>query len=115
MSEPASEVAAAAARTSEAKQRLFATLGEVQDRLSPDTIAQNMLDSAAQGALSTARSVAGAARSRPWMLAALAGAIGLFAARKQIGHAITGRRDATGTETESLTKKRAPSPRRKGS
>ena len=68
-------------RIREARQRLFATVGEVQARLRPSALAQGAVESAAEGVASVARKGAEAVRKRPFALAAVAGTIGLVMAR----------------------------------
>lgn len=75
----------AEARIREARQRLFSTIGEIQDRLRPSVLAQDAVGSAAQGLASVARKGAAAIRKRPVAVAAFAGAIGLAMARGLIG------------------------------
>lgn len=74
-----------------ARARLLHTLGEVQARLKPSNLAQDAVESAAQGVASVARKGAEAVRSRPFTVAAITGAIGLVMARGWIGD-IAGRR-----------------------
>jgi ElaB/YqjD/DUF883 family membrane-anchored ribosome-binding protein len=107
------DIAEAEARIQVARAKLFSTLGEVQDRLAPKNLAQDAMESAANSAATVARSAAQVARTRPWAVAAVAGAIGLFAARRQIVGLIGGKRDATLADTDSLRSRRA-SKREKG-
>jgi len=90
------DVAAAQARLAAARARLFGTLGEVQQRLRPSHLAQDAVESAAQGVASVARKGAEAVRARPFAAAGIAGAIGLIMARGWIGDAIRGRRETRG-------------------
>ena len=82
----------AEARIREARQRLFATLGEVQERLRPSALAQDAVESAAQGVASVARKGAEAVRTRPFAAAAIAGTIGLVMARGWIADIVGNRR-----------------------
>jgi ElaB/YqjD/DUF883 family membrane-anchored ribosome-binding protein len=86
------EVESAEARITEARQRLFATLGEVQARMRPSALAQDAVESAAQGVASVARKGAEAVRKRPVALAAVAGTIGLVMARGWIADIVRNRR-----------------------
>lgn len=99
-------VAEAEARIGEARSRLLGTLGEIQQRLRPSTIAQDAVESAAHGVATVARRGADAVRKRPLALAAVAGTIGLFMARGVIGDILKGA-DATELEPESLKPQRA--------
>ncbi|MEZ0242025.1 MAG: DUF3618 domain-containing protein [Sphingomonas sp.] len=98
-------VAAAEARIGEARERLLGTLGELQQRLRPSTLAQDAVESAAHGVATVARRGANAVRKRPLAVAALAGTIGLFMARGVIGDIIKG--DATTAKPDSLKTRRA--------
>ena len=84
-------IAAAEAEVSAAKARMFSTLGEVQERLKPSTLAHDAMETAAAGVTSASKRVAETARSRPLLAGAVAGAIGLFFARGPIIDAIKGR------------------------
>jgi len=97
-------VAAAEARIAEARERLLGTLGELQQRLRPSTLAQDAVESAAAGIASVARNGANAVRKRPFALAAVAGTIGLVMARGWIGAIVKG--DATPAKPDSLKRKR---------
>ena len=81
----------AQANAKAARARLLGTLGEVQSRLKPSNLAQDAVESAAQGVASVARKGAEAVRRRPFAVAAITGAIGLVMARGWIGD-IVGRR-----------------------
>lgn len=87
----------AEARIREARQRLFSTIGDVQERLRPSALAQDAVESAAQGVASVARKGAEAVRSRPFAAAAIAGTIGLVMARGWIGDIVKGRRNSNET------------------
>ena len=106
-------VAAAEARIAEARGRLLATLGEIQARLRPSTLAQDAVESAAAGVARVARNGADAVRKRPLAIAALAGAVGLFMARSAIGEIIKGA-DATPAKPDSLKPRQAKKRRAKG-
>ncbi|MCW3849230.1 hypothetical protein OF829_18485 [Sphingomonas sp. LB-2] len=98
-------VAAAEARAGEARARLLGTLGEIQQRLRPSTLAQDAVESAAAGVATVARKGADAVRKRPVALAAVAGGIGLVMARGWIAD-IFRRGDATQSRPDSLRPKR---------
>ncbi|HVJ01274.1 MAG TPA: hypothetical protein VM662_03775 [Sphingomonas sp.] len=95
---------AAEAEVAAARARLFGTLGEVQQRLKPSTLTNNAIETATQGVTSVARKGAAAVRSRPYAVAAFAGAVGLVMARGWIFDILRGRRrdDATGARTTGL-------------
>jgi ElaB/YqjD/DUF883 family membrane-anchored ribosome-binding protein len=97
----------AEARTREARARLFATLGEVQDRLKPSHLAQDAVESAAQGVASVARKGAEAVRNRPFATAGVVATIGLVMARGWIGDIVSGRGKETATRSKSSTNKAA--------
>lgn len=97
-------VAQAAARIDASRARLLGTLGELQQRLRPSTLAQDAVESAAAGIASVARNGANAVRKRPFALAAVAGTIGLVMARGWIGAIVKG--DATPAKPDSLKTKR---------
>lgn len=99
-------VAEAEARIGEARERLLGTLGEIQQRLRPSTLAQDAVESAAHGVATFARNSADAVRKRPLAIAAVAGVIGLFMARGAIGDIIKGS-DATPAKADSLKTRRA--------
>lgn len=85
MSENPHDLAAAKARIEAARARLFGTLGQMQERLSPSNLAQDAVESAAHGVASVARKGAEAARSRPLAAAGIAATVGLVLARGWIG------------------------------
>lgn len=93
MSEDA-KLAAAKAEIAASRAQLFETLGEVQTRLKPATLAQDAVETAAQGVASAARKSADAVKARPAIAAALAGGIGLFFARGWITDRFRGTDDA---------------------
>ena len=107
----------AQARIREARQRLYATLNEVQERLHPSSLVQDAVENAAQGVASAARKGAEAVRKRPFAIAAFAGTIGLVMARGWIGEIVRSHR-LKGHETpaapESLKPKARPSRAKKG-
>ncbi|MBO9622791.1 MAG: hypothetical protein J7500_08765 [Sphingomonas sp.] len=95
---------AAQADVAAARAQLFGTLGEVQQRLKPSTLTHNAIETATQGVASAARKGAEAVRTRPYAVAAFAGAVGLVMARGWIFDIVRGRRrgDATGARTTGL-------------
>ena len=99
-------VAEAEARIGEARAKLLGTLGELQQRLRPSTLAQDAMESAAHGVATVARRSADAVRKRPIAVAAVAGAIGLVMARGVIGDIFKGG-DATPAKPDSLKTQRA--------
>lgn len=102
-------VADAEARIAEKRAKLFATLGDVQRRLSPSNLAQDAVESAAASVASAVRRGTDAVRSRPLAVAGAAGAIGLVLARGWIGEIWKGRKSSeTAKAPESLKPKRAP-------
>lgn len=87
-----------------ARAQLKRTIGEIQYRLSPATLAQNAMDSTVEGVTSVARKGAEAVRTRPVATAAVTGALGLFLARGWIGDilGLGGKRHATPGADEGL-------------
>lgn len=98
------EIASAEARVAAARARLRGTFGDVQQRLRPTNLAQEAVESAAQGVASVARKGAAAARARPFLAAAIAGTIGLVMARGWIG-GIVRRRNETRASPKGLKRK----------
>ncbi|MBO9715150.1 hypothetical protein [Sphingomonas sp.] len=97
----------AEARTREARERLFATLGKVQERLRPSALAQDAVDSVAERVTGVARRSAEAVRSRPLAVAAVAGTIGLVMARRWIGDIVSNHR-LKGHETSKPASRSKP-------
>jgi ElaB/YqjD/DUF883 family membrane-anchored ribosome-binding protein len=93
-------LAAAEAEVSATRARMVSTLGEIQERLKPSTLAHDAMETAAQSVASAGKRVADTARSRPLVAGAVAGAIGLFFARRPIMSLL--RRDETGASPEGL-------------
>lgn len=97
------DVTLAEARVQAARARLLATVGAVQDKLHPSNLAQDAVESAAQGVATAARKGAEIARTRPVAVAAIAGTIGLVLARGWIGDIFKRRRhDETARPTDGL-------------
>jgi ElaB/YqjD/DUF883 family membrane-anchored ribosome-binding protein len=93
---------AAEAEVHAARGRFLTTLGEVQERLKPATLAHNAVETAAQGVASTARKGAEAVRTRPYAAAAIAGTVGLVFARGWIANMLRRRRDETAPAADGL-------------
>ena len=85
----------AEAEAQAARTRLFSTLGEVQDRLRPSTLAQDAMDTATQGVATAARKGAEAVRARPVLAGAVVAGVGLFLARGLITRMFRRRPDET--------------------
>jgi len=111
------DIGIAEARVQAARARLFSTIGEVQQRLKPSNLAQDAVESAAQGVASVARKGAEAVRSRPFAMAAITGAIGLVMARGWIGDIVGGRKrkHETPASPKGLKQGRRPANTAKGS
>lgn len=107
---------AAEAEVQAARARLFETFGEVQQRLRPANLAQDAVETAAQGVASAARKGAETVRARPFATAALAGTVGLVFARGWIADALRRRsKDATAPEPGGLDKQiKSAKPAKKG-
>jgi hypothetical protein len=95
---PTLTLAEAEARSRHARERLLGTLSQVQDKLSPRTLAQDVVDNG----IATVR-------TRP-RSAIIAGAVAiLFIVRKPLARLIwRGAKHATGAATASLKHRRAP-------
>jgi ElaB/YqjD/DUF883 family membrane-anchored ribosome-binding protein len=114
-------VALAEARIKASRARLLGTIGEVQQRLSPSSLAQDAVESATQSVAAAVRKGTDAVRSRPLAVAGAAGAIGLVLARgwiadifkrKKAEETPAGRAgNETGAAPKSLKPK--PAPRRR--
>lgn len=94
-----SDLETARANALAARARLNETLGDMQERLKPSTLAHDAIGSAAEGALSIARKGAASVRQRPLATAAVAGAIGLVMSRGWIGEILGGRKKKTADAT----------------
>ena len=104
MSETDPALLAAEAQVEAARSRLFETLGEVQDRLSPSNFAQDAMDKATEGLASVARKGGEVVRARPAAVAAVAGTVGLVLARGWIAKLFKRRRhDETAPASDGLT------------
>ena len=95
----------AQARARSARQRLFGTLDEMQGRLNPVTLAQDAVENVAGRLL---RDGVRTVRSRPKAIAAAAGLVVLFMARKPLARLLwsgTKRATAAGAKSLKRTKK----------
>lgn len=99
MTENPHDLIAAQARIAAARGKLYGTLGDVQQRLRPGNLAQEAVDSAAQGVVSIARKGANAVRTRPVVTAAVVGGIALFLARGWIGRIVRDRNETPAPPT----------------
>ncbi len=98
-------LAEAEARSRNARDRLLGTLGQIQDRLNPMTLAQGAVESVA---INVVRDTVETVRSRPRAMAMAAGAALLFMARKPIARLLwRGTRHATAAVPASLKARRA--------
>ncbi len=95
----------AEARSRDARARLFGTLGRMQDKLNPMTLAQDAVENVAIG---VARDTVAAVRANPRTVAAVAGAAALFLARRPLARLLVG--GATAAAKASL-KKRSTAPK----
>lgn len=101
----AARIAARAAR-----QRLTGTFGRVQERLSPDSLRDEALDSMKQQVREAAQAGIGWARANPGIVAAFASAIGLY-----LVHRLRPRGDAaTGGAATRLNEQPAVDPPQQG-
>ena len=102
--DPDPALLAAEAQVEAARTRLFETLGEVQERLSPSNFAQDAMEKASEGLASVARKGRETVRARPATAAAVAGTIGLVLARGWIAKLFKRRRhDETAPPANGLT------------
>lgn len=102
MNDPqAMTLVAAEARRGEARARLLQTLGEVQQKLNPVTLAQDAVENVAGNVM---REAVETVRTRPALVASAAGAFTLFLARKPLARLLRQRkRHATAIDPTSLT------------
>lgn len=106
--DPAIAVAEAAARSRHARERLFATLGQVQGKLNPMALAQDAVENVAIGVV---RDTVATVKARPRIVAAVTGAALLFAARRPLARLLGfGARRATSKAQASLKRRKSPSP-----
>lgn len=106
MTQPAlsSDVIAAQQRAENARTRLLATLGQVQDKMHPMTLAQDAVENVALGVM---RDTVETVRARPRTMAAAAGLAVLFMARKPLARLFwSGAKNATAAGSASLKARR---------
>lgn len=106
-----SDLIAKRARSDAARSRLFATLGTVQERLSPANLASRAIDDVAQGAADLALRGVSGARRHAGLIGLTFGAVLLVAARRPILRAIT----ATRTTHEPIATHHSESASNQGS
>jgi hypothetical protein len=100
----------AVARSRNARERLFGTLGQMQEKLNPMALAQGAVESVA---INVVRDTVETVRARPRTMAVAAGAALLFMVRKPLARLLwKGARNATATVPASL---KARAKRKKGS
>ena len=68
-----------------ARTRLLGTAGELRTRVSPASLTQDAVEGLRDGTVSIAVKSAETVRKRPLVTALVAGAVGLFLARKKLG------------------------------
>ncbi|HEV7289916.1 hypothetical protein [Sphingomonas sp.] len=95
----------AEARSRNARDRLFGTLGRMQHKLNPMALAQDAVENVAIG---VARDTVATVRANPRTVAAVAGAAVLFLARRPLARLLVG--GATAAAKASL-KKRSATPK----
>lgn len=81
------------ARAAEARARLNASLGALQSRLAPKTLAQNAVQSVVDKGQAAAQTGLDTARKHPAAFAGAAAAIGLFLVRRPIARLFTRHRE----------------------
>lgn len=96
------DLAEAEARSRNARERLFGTLGRVQSKLNPMALAQDAVENVAIG---VARDTVATVRAHPRTVATVAGAALLFLARRPLARLLVG--GATAAAKASLKKRRA--------
>lgn len=94
----------AEARSRNARERLFGTLGAMQHKLNPMTLAQDAVENVAIG---VARDTVATVRANPRTVATVAGAALLFLARKPLARLLVG--GATAASRASLKKRSSTS------
>lgn len=82
--ETSPKVQAAKARAEEAKQRMFATLHELQYRIAPKTLARDAWDEAKSRGADLAEDAVDAVRKRPLAATGAAAALAMFLAREPL-------------------------------
>lgn len=102
MNEPLpTELTEAEARSRNARDRLFGTLGRMQEKLNPMALAQDAVENVAIG---VARDTVATVRAHPRAVATAAGAAFLFLARRPLARLLVG--GATAAAKASLKKRR---------
>lgn len=95
-----SALSEAEARSRHARERLFATLGEVKAKLNPKTLAQDTMGNVANNVV---RDTVETVRARPGAVAAAVGVAALFLTRKPLARLIwRGSKSAAATVSASL-------------
>lgn len=103
------ELSEAQARSQNARQRLLGTLGEMQTRINPVTLAQDAVETVATGLM---RDSIRTVRARPGAIAAAAGVAVLFMARKPLARWLwRGAKHATAAVPKSLKRSKKGSTR----
>ena len=97
------QVAAARIRADKARAELMETAHELQQRLSPATLAQNAWQGAKSKGADLAEDAVDAVRKRPAIASGIAAAIALFLAREPLMDA--GKKLTTGAKTKRRKKK----------
>jgi len=93
------EVAAARSEVERSRSRLMSTAQELQERLSPKTLARGAWEGAKMKGADFAEDAVDAVRSRPYAASGVVAAIAMFLARDPI-------RDLAGKLVDGVTKKR---------
>ncbi|QDX24978.1 phosphatase [Sphingomonas suaedae] len=101
---PPPSLSEAEARSRNARERLFGTLGAIQHKLNPMTLAQDAVENVAIG---VARDTVATVRANPRTVATVAGAALLFLARKPLARLLIG--GATAASRASLKKRNSTS------
>jgi hypothetical protein len=100
------EVAAARSEVERSRSRLMSTAQELQERLSPKTLARGAWEGAKMKGADFAEDAVDAVRSRPYATGGVVAAIAMFLARDPI-------RDLAGKLVDGVNKKRTKKARRK--
>lgn len=105
MTKDTPEVAAARIEAERARARLMDTARQLQDRLSPGTLAQNAWQGAKSKGADLAEEAVDAVRRRPAIASGVVAAIALFLAREPLI-------DMAGKLADGVTSKRKPKPKK---
>jgi ElaB/YqjD/DUF883 family membrane-anchored ribosome-binding protein len=84
----AARIALARSRAERARLALVGTMGDVQARLHPRALLREAAGQLRQQGIEAAEDAVAAARARPGLTVAIAGAIGLIAARRPIARSV---------------------------